>query len=81
MGKTYNPEFGKEATFMDFKKIISDYENGYKSYDDIGKEQLKISISATDVPDDDINANINRDIIIYYQSYSLAVLNLMKKQL
>ena len=63
MDKTYNPEPGKKAPFMGFKKIIDDYENGYKSYLDIKneKENLDKSIYA-----DKTNKDISRryDIII-----------------
>ena len=37
LGKTYNPEPGKETTFGGFKEIIDDYENGLTNYDALVK--------------------------------------------
>ena len=62
LNRTYNPKPGKEATFMGFKKIIDVYKNGYKSHDDIVKEQINLLGSLNDESNksnNDINKNIN----------------------
>ena len=78
LDKTYNPEPGKKAPFMGFKKIIDDYENGYKSYLDIKneKENLDKSIYA-----DKTNKDISRRYDIIISDIKSGDIKLIKKQL
>ena len=45
LGKKYLGPDNKEKTFKGFKKIIEDYKNAYKSYDDIVSEQIGLKNS------------------------------------
>ena len=74
-------------TFNGFKNIIEDYKNGYKSYDNIVKEQIKILKSpnfkenSNDNSNDNIEFNINIGYNIILNHIRSNKINFDKKEI